>query len=324
MSTTTSGCFKFILIVSLIYCLSLMYMTSYMAFSPLSCHWSKSNSRRIAMIADPQMEGDTKVYHQGNYGLLNNYFNDYYFKLVFQNIHYLLRPDAIYMLGDLFSSQHVSNQEFYLRVDRFNSIFSGMFGFVNRIFKMRSGDLHEEQRMVKERGSSDLRNLNFPYLVNLTGNHDIGYGFEANFFRIQRFIASFGVQNRKDIIYENGNRKVLAVTINIILTQLKPKYIFNGHDHFGCKYTHKEGAQEFTVKSIQGDFGGNVGLFEIEKSADGFNYSYKDCEYYPTKYIVGYLASLGLWIAIVILVFVLRILKFILCCEFIERKEKKD
>ncbi|KAG2391842.1 hypothetical protein C9374_013327 [Naegleria lovaniensis] len=406
-SSNTNWCFRFLAFGSLLVTLSVVYMATYMVFSPLSCHWSTSKSatsRRIALIADPQMEGDTKVYHQGQYGLLNNYFNDYYFTLIFQNVHYFLQPDTIYMLGDLFSSQHVSNEEFDVRVERYNRNFSGLFKWINRLLQLRSGDLKEEEYLQKNvRSETSLRNLPFPYLVNLTGNHDIGYGIEASFFRVQRFIGAFGVQNRKDIILEKGNKKVIAVTLNsmvldgaedkaefratwdmveevrkmkqsmkddlevvlfihvplhkpkgacvdrpyirwsegeeklpieqnmlsprvsqILLDQLKPKYIFNGHDHFGCKYQHKEGAMEITVKSVQGDFAGNVGLFEIESKNGQLEYKYKDCEYYPTKVVVGFLGGVAAWIAFVILVIVLRIIKFVLCCEFISRKAKND
>lgn len=67
-SSSTNWCLRLLAFGSLLVTLSVVYMATYMVFSPLSCHWSTSKSatsRRIALIADPQMEGDTKVYHQG-------------------------------------------------------------------------------------------------------------------------------------------------------------------------------------------------------------------------------------------------------------------
>jgi len=127
------------------------------------------------MIADPQMEGDTKVFHQGQYGQLNNDFNDWYFRLIFQNVHYFLQPDAIYMMGDLFSSQHVGNDEFQERLKRYNKNFSGMFPIIDRVLQLRSGSLREEDLLQKHIRSSDsVKNLPFPYLVNLTGMYLVG------------------------------------------------------------------------------------------------------------------------------------------------------
>ena len=109
----------------------------------------------------------------------------------------------------------------------------------------------------------------------------------------------------------------------IILDKIKPKYIFNGHDHHGCQYKHKEGTLEYTIRAVQGDFGGNVALFEFRENASGdIEYQYKDCSFYPTKALVGYFIGVGVWLACVILVLVLRLVLYILCCGFVKSGKK--
>lgn len=45
-------------------------------------------------------------------------------------------------------------------------------------------------------------------------------------------------------------------TSNFILNELKPVFIFTGHDHYGCKYEHNSHTTEFTIRSMMGDFDG--------------------------------------------------------------------
>jgi len=57
-----------------------------------------------------------------------------------------------------------------------------------------------------------------------------------------------------------------------ILDKLRPRYIFNGHDHVGCAYLHEVKASsygpayvahEITVRSMMAEYGGHAELFEI-------------------------------------------------------------
>ncbi|KAL9653832.1 hypothetical protein ABK040_012893 [Willaertia magna] len=374
-----------------------------MAFSP-TCYWQFNNSdKRIVLIADPQMEGDGRVYHEGTYGQLNNDFNDLFYHFIFQNVYYFKRPDHVYMLGDLFSSQYIDNEEFSKRLTRYRKNFSPIH---TRILpNVLLSNPFFSSLIINEKD-------NIPFMFNLTGNHDVGYGVEVNQYRMNRFTLAFGPQNRKDILFRNKKKEVWSVIINsmvldggydrgtfmdtwsflnetikerdeliknnnisidillfthiplhkpkgvcvdgpyikwhgnddnklpmeqnfltpstsnYILNNLRPKFIFNGHDHFGCFKEHlnnkKEKILEYTVRSILGDFGGNVALFEFKEQSDGsIEYSYKDCRFYPTQMIVGFFIVIGVWLTLIVVYLILRVLKYILCCEFVRRKKQE-
>jgi hypothetical protein len=100
----------------------IIYLYNYAFF----CNWVYPESNRIVLLADPQMEGDSRVQREGLYGQLNNDFNDYYFKHIFSNINSFLKPDYVFVLGDIFSSQYISDYEFSIRKNRYEIIIQTM------------------------------------------------------------------------------------------------------------------------------------------------------------------------------------------------------
>ncbi|EGG20295.1 hypothetical protein DFA_07418 [Cavenderia fasciculata] len=122
-------------------------------------------SAQMVLLGDPQMEGDHKA-NRGLDGRYNVWFNDNYFRHIVSNIDYYLAPSHVVVLGDLFSSQNLGDNEFNKRVGRYSSIFE------------------------------PLRN-HHTVLINVTGNHDIGYGNEASKRKITRFENAFGRVNDK-------------------------------------------------------------------------------------------------------------------------------
>ncbi|CAG8468471.1 13647_t:CDS:2 [Dentiscutata erythropus] len=331
-----------------------LYIYYYTAF----CGWKwKDSETRILFLADPQIEGDAKIEREGIRG------NDIYIRHVYTSFvsPYSLfthKPTHTIILGDLFSSQWTNDKEFKKRVERYKWIFGDPRGEYT----------HE--------------------LINLTGNHDIGYGSDMSRYRVDRWEREFGKtnfggwipssslstsedsakimrhriavinsmnidgpasdedlrletwsfldslaeereQNEYDIplillshipIYkEEGLCIDGPMTIfdhndcikeqnhlsknasKFILTKLKPKFIFAGHDHEGCDITHvvrihdddnhsleayrtsdfemrkdeligqddSENilvVREVTVRSVMGGFEGNAGLFEIKST----------------------------------------------------------
>ncbi|CAG8620722.1 3857_t:CDS:2 [Ambispora leptoticha] len=326
---------------------------------------------RILFLADPQIEGDAKISKQGIRGEIDLFANDLYFRHIYTSFvspYSLFRPPPthVIILGDLFSSQWIGDQEFERRVQRYKWIF---------------GDPNNEYTHK---------------LINLTGNHDIGYNRDMTRYRVNRWEREFGSTNfvekiplKKEINNNNtkeededgvdnesGTHHLIVVNaqnidgpardedlrsetwnfldsvvaerekdyhapfillshiplhkqsglcvdwpmitydsfnfINeqnhltpnaskFILTRLKPRFIFAGHDHEGCDVTHvvrvinKETndywiesyrtenfeinknkilsgddgrefiVREVTVRSAMGGYGGNAGLFEIRR-----------------------------------------------------------
>lgn len=58
-----------------------------------------------------------------------------------------------------------------------------------------------------------------------------------------------------------------------------PPFIFNGHDHEGCRVEHPGGVSEVTVRSVMAEYGGNVGLFEATWEGGKWRYAYRDCPF---------------------------------------------
>ncbi|RHZ86240.1 hypothetical protein Glove_53g92 [Diversispora epigaea] len=357
-----------------------IYLYYYTAF----CGWKwKDSETRMLFLADPQIEGDSKVRKQGIRGEIDLIANDIFIRHVYTSFVspyslFTQKPTHSIILGDLFSSQWINDQEFERRVKRYKWIFGDPRGEYKHEF------------------------------INLTGNHDIGYNRDITKHRADRWEKEFGkmsfnrrIPSKEQILSTNNidedNKKYhrLAVinSMNIdgpawdeqlryktwsfldelaeereqenyqtplillmhipifkkeglcvdgpmtvvdehkfiieqnhlsynaskfILTKLKPKFIFAGHDHEGCDITHvihmnddgeyslkayrtfdfearkkefdySDGdktwiIREITVRSVMGEFGGNAGLFEIHKKTkdDGneeFEYNYSSCPF---------------------------------------------
>jgi len=100
-----------------------------------------------------------------------------------------------------------------------------------------------------------------------------------------------------------------------ILRNIQPIFIFTGHDHEGCDYTHPEGSREHTIRSVMGDYSGNAGLFEIERKSEGtrkvgnngeigkigknrtteFNYSFAKCQFVRLQYLTVFAIVVIVW-----------------------------
>lgn len=77
---------------------------------------------RVAILADPQMEGSERVWREGRYGQLNNVLNDIYFRHMVKNVVHHWDPSEMLVLGDIFSSQMIHEAEFEERVQRYKRI----------------------------------------------------------------------------------------------------------------------------------------------------------------------------------------------------------
>ena len=97
----------------------------------------------MLFFADPQIEGDAKIWRHGTKGRIELALNDAFHRVVAAATA-RLRPTHAVLLGDLFSSERVNDTEFAARVRRFAWSFAPVLRAVPTI--------------------------------NITGNHDIGYG----------------------------------------------------------------------------------------------------------------------------------------------------
>lgn len=74
-----------------------------------------------------------------------------------------------------------------------------------------------------------------------------------------------------------------------IIETISPDIVLTGHDHHGCNYKHQNTAnrvvQEYTVRSIMGDFSGTGALLEVYKEGRYWLHKYKYCHFVPLRYL---------------------------------------
>jgi len=249
---------------------------------------------------------------------------------------HFLKPNGVVVLGDLLSSQYIGNMEFEWRVERYRWIFESVIS---------SGIL----------------------LINVTGNHDVGYGDFISKHLVKRFENAFGRVNQyfdinghifaninslnldssmdKDLQsnswdhvrglasaqapvillthipmhkpsgycadgpqiivdaqgYVSQQNFLSEETTQVILEEISPIFVFTGHDHVGCNYIHTNNkTTEHTVRSMMGDFSGNAGLFEIERTEEvdrkiDFKYSFTVCQFVQLQFLSAYIICGILW-----------------------------
>jgi hypothetical protein len=124
--------------------------------------------------------------------------NDYYLAHIYRTLHWWTRPTHVTVLGDLLGSQWVTDEEFQRRGDRYwHRVFRGGERVDDEItrtgekgFSGTGGDkkLPEPEKLPSS--PSWARRI-----INVVGNHDIGYSGDASERRIERFERVFGRAN---------------------------------------------------------------------------------------------------------------------------------
>ncbi|EAW11418.1 uncharacterized protein ACLA_091160 [Aspergillus clavatus NRRL 1] len=127
--------------------------------------------------------------------------NDFYLAHIYRTLHWWTRPTHVTVLGDLIGSQWVTDEEFDQRGGR----------YWNRVF--REGERVSDEITITGSagygagagaGAGDapqLEELNATHsvwerrIINIAGNHDIGYAGDASEARIERFERVFGRAN---------------------------------------------------------------------------------------------------------------------------------
>ncbi|KAI9731535.1 MAG: hypothetical protein M1834_004655 [Cirrosporium novae-zelandiae] len=171
---------------------------------------------RLLALGDPQLEGDTslrppppirsrweELKQQDPKNIINEilyndipshlkYYrkyidligNDYYLGHIYRTLHWWTNPTHVSVLGDLLGSQWISNEEFARRGWR----------YWNRVFKngLRVDDEITKQPSVEDLGADPAWERR---IINIVGNHDIGYAGDMTKERMERFHRAFGRDN---------------------------------------------------------------------------------------------------------------------------------
>lgn len=132
---------------------------------------------------------------------LDLFGNDYYLAHIYRTLHWWSRPTHVTVLGDLIGSQWVTDEEFEWRGWRYwNRVFRGGERVSDDVTVTgRKGynndNNNKEEEEDGERELETLERYNSPWankIINIAGNHDIGYAGDVSEARIERFERVFG------------------------------------------------------------------------------------------------------------------------------------
>ena len=110
--------------------------------------------------------------------------NDYYLAHIYRTMHWYAQPTHVTVLGDLIGSQWVSDGEFERRGWRF---WNRVFNHGKRVEDEVTGGIHTSTLGLDNGWESRI--------INVAGNHDVGYAGDMSAERIERFERIFGRAN---------------------------------------------------------------------------------------------------------------------------------
>jgi hypothetical protein len=121
---------------------------------------------------------------------LDLFGNDYYLAHIFRTLHWWTKPTHVTVLGDLIGSQWVTDEEFEARAGRYwRRVFAGG----NRVEDDKTVGFVEEALPTGLPGNKEMSGTNWENrVINVAGNHDIGYAGDVSKARIARFEKHFG------------------------------------------------------------------------------------------------------------------------------------
>ncbi|KAL6927830.1 hypothetical protein ACO0SA_004453 [Hanseniaspora valbyensis] len=202
---------------------------------------------RFLLFGDPQIKGawrKTPLLTR-----LDIFGNDHYLGHIFKTMFKRLTPDFGIVMGDLFSSQWIPDDEFYNRTERYiNRVFPGAIpSSLERVRDLKKKFVNPDdginyktdwitfsdgkiRTLRKEEGfppfkfdyGSDVYkwNENDPFLfINMTGNHDIGYSGDMTFQHLSRFTDMFGADNFVLHYNEGRGNSYRIVNLNTMLLE---------------------------------------------------------------------------------------------------------
>lgn len=119
--------------------------------------------------------------------------NDFYLAHIYRTVHWWTHPTHVTVLGDLVGSQWLDDAEFSRRANRF---WSRVFRGSSRVPDELTLYPEDEYDLSGHLSTSPLNTTAWSTrLINIAGNHDIGYAGDINEDRTARFETAFGKVN---------------------------------------------------------------------------------------------------------------------------------
>lgn len=115
--------------------------------------------------------------------------NDYYLGHIYRTMHWWTGPTHVTILGDLVGSQWIDDAEFEVRRWRYwNRVFHGGVLVPEEVEWLSSGD--DDALVLGEDSAAWKRRV-----INVAGNHDVGYAGDLTKERLERFTKAYGKPN---------------------------------------------------------------------------------------------------------------------------------
>ncbi|GAB7356422.1 hypothetical protein MBLNU459_g7194t1 [Dothideomycetes sp. NU459] len=122
--------------------------------------------------------------------------NDLYLAHNFRLVRWWTKPTHMVVLGDLLGSQWIGDEEFEKRAQRFwTRVFGGTERVPDNITGLGEGAAGGWGGAVEVLGDDETGEVWRRRLINVAGNHDVGYAGDIDAHRIQRFESTFGGAN---------------------------------------------------------------------------------------------------------------------------------
>lgn len=113
--------------------------------------------------------------------------NDYYLAHIYRTLHWTLIPTHVAVLGDLIGSQWVSDEEFERRGTRY---WGRVFQKGRKVEDEMIDGIHISNLNEADGAKGWSRRV-----INVAGNHDVGYAGDMTFDKLQRYERVFGKAN---------------------------------------------------------------------------------------------------------------------------------
>jgi hypothetical protein len=121
---------------------------------------------------------------------LDHIGNDYYLGHIYRTLHWWTDPTHVTVLGDLVGSQWIDDEEFESRGWRFwNRVFRGGVRVSDELASYPAEDFKNTLILGDDAEAWTKR------IINVAGNHDIGYAGDLSPERMDRFVRVFGKAN---------------------------------------------------------------------------------------------------------------------------------
>lgn len=161
---------------------------------------SWQSRRQLVGDAMKDIPKDLLRWLEGNRKRIDIWGNDYYLGHIVRTLRWWTQPTHVAVLGDLLGSQWISDEEFERRTARYwDIVFRGMERVPDVVMLGEGAGGQKTWGGTLERLGDNKTWEN--RVINIVGNHDIGYAGDIDKRRVQRFERAYGMVNW-DIAFE--------------------------------------------------------------------------------------------------------------------------